>query len=359
MKKFARIALAVLTLAAVLALGAAAEELEDGTQGARYDLAPAEDTAPVEDAAPAVTPAVVGIGIAEDLDPSRWPQGNSPVSTPNPGGAWASDGADKLADPSYGVNAAADVDEAGKFTSPGALFRYWNREGWPETVGGMWSLDGSMDRMAVAVVDADEAVMADIRALMADPDSLEFASCKYSYAQLEQALFEIETEMKGGARCILGAGRAVRGNDFTANGQPVVRVTISTLYDGAEEWADTLVQRYGGMVELEVGELDMVATAEGLLTETGIAADVVGGKGLDKGQVKSAPAWYLWLLPLAVLGVLGLELGRRHALTLRTADGQTVTAGGRPSRSQVERAVRESSPRPGPDGWSGLEKKLD
>ena len=130
MKKFVRIALAVLTLAAVLALGAAAEELEDGTQGARYDLAP------VEDADPTATPAVVGIGIAEDLDPSQWPQGGAPVATPNPGGAWASDGADKLADPSYG--GAADVDAAGKFTSPGALFRYWNREGWPETVGGMW-----------------------------------------------------------------------------------------------------------------------------------------------------------------------------------------------------------------------------
>lgn len=357
MKKFARIALAVLTLAAVLALGAAAEELEDGTQGARYDLAPAEDAAPVEDAAPAVTPAVVGIGIAEDLDPSRWPQGNSPVSTPNPGGAWASDGADKLADPSYGVNAAADVDEAGKFTSPGALFRYWNREGWPETVGGIWSLDGSMDRMAVAVVDADEAVMADIRALMADPDSLEFASCKYSYAQLEQALFEIETEMKGGARCILGAGRAVRGNDFTANGQPVVRVTISTLYDGAEEWADTLVQRYGGMVELEVGELDMVATAEGLLVDLetipGVARDPAGGRELDKG----GPNWYLWLLPLAGLALLVPVL--RGRMALRTADGRTVAAGGRLSRAQAEQAVRESSPRPGPDGWSELEKKLD
>lgn len=356
MKKFARIALAVLTLAAVLALGAAAEELEDGTQGARYDLAPAEDMAPMEDMTPAATPAVVGIGIAEDLDPSRYSQGNTPVATPNPGGAWASDGADKLADPSYGVNAAADVDAAGKFTSPGALFRYWNREGWPETVGGMWSLDGSMDRMAVAVVDADEAVMADIRALMADPDSLEFASCKYSYDQLEQALFQIETEMKGGARCILGAGRAVRGNDFTANGQPVVRVTISTLYDRAEEWADTLVQRYGDMVELEVGEMDMIATAEGLLTETGIAADVVGGKGLDKG----GPAWYLWLLPAMALAGLALlipVLGRRTAL--RTADGRTVAAGGRLSRAQAEQAVRESSARPGPDGWSELEKKLD
>lgn len=354
MKKFARIALAVLTLAAVLAVGAAAEELEDGTQGARYDLAPAEDTAPMEDMTPAATPAVVGIGIAEDLDPSRWPQGNSPVSTPNPGGAWVDDGAAKLADPSYG--GAADVDAAGKFTSPGALFRYWNREGWPETVGGMWSLDGSMDRMAVAVVDADEAVMADIRALMADPDSLEFASCKYSYDQLEQALFQIETEMKGGARCILGAGRAVRGNDFTANGQPVVRVTISTLYDRAEEWADTLVQRYGDMVELEVGEMDMIATAEGLLTETGIAADVVGGKGLDKG----GPAWYLWLLPAMALAGLALlipVLGRRTAL--RTADGRTVAAGGRLSRAQAEQAVRESSARPGPDGWSELEKKLD
>lgn len=350
MKKFARIALAVLTLAAVLAVGAAAEELEDGTQGARYDLA----TVTTEDTEPTATPAVhiVNVG-TEKLDPSQEP---GSVATPNPGGAWASDGADKLADPSYGVNAAADVDAAGKFTSPGALFRYWNREGWPETVGGMWSLDGSMDRMAVAVVDADEAVMADIRALMADPDSLEFAACKYSYDQLEQALFQIETEMKGGARCILGAGRAVRGNDFTANGQPVVRVTISTLYDGAEEWADTLAQRYGDMVELEVGEMDMIATAEGLLTETGIAADVVGGKGLDKG----GPAWYLWLLPAMALAGLALlipVLGRRTAL--RTADGRTVAAGGRLSRAQAEQAVRESGPRPGPDGWSELEKKLD
>lgn len=358
MKKFARIALAVLTLAAVLALGAAAEELEDGTQGARYDLAPAEDMAPMEDMTPAATPAVVGIGIAEDLDPSRYSQGNTPVATPNPGGAWASDGADKLADPSYGVNAAADVDEAGKFTSPGALFRYWNREGWPETVGGMWSLDGSMDRMAVAVVDADEAVMADIRALMADPDSLEFAACKYSYDQLEQALFQIETEMKGGARCILGAGRAVRGNDFTAGGQPVVRVTISTLYDGAEEWADTLAQRYGDMVELEVGEMDMIATAEGLLVDvsTGTTVNIVEGGGLDKG----GPNWYLWLLPAMALAGLALlipVLGRRTAL--RTADGRTVAAGGRLSRAQAEQAVRESSPRPGPDGWSELEKRLD
>lgn len=348
MKKFVRIALAVLTLAAVLALGAAAEELEDGTQGARYDLAP------VEDADPTATPAVVGIGIAEDLDPSQWPQGGAPVATPNPGGAWASDGADKLADPSYG--GAADVDAAGKFTSPGALFRYWNREGWPETVGGMWSLDGSMDRMAVAVVDADEAVMADIRALMADPDSLEFASCKYSYNQLEQVQFEIELEIKGGARCILGVGRAVRGNDFTAGGQPVVRVTISTLYDGAEEWADTLVQRYGDMVELEVGEMDMIATAEGLLTETGIAADVVGGKGLDKG----GPAWYLWLLPaMALAGLALLVPVLRGRMALRTADGRTVAAGGRLSRAQAEQAVRESSPRLGPGGWSELEKKLD
>lgn len=348
MKKFARIALTVLTLAAVLAVTAAAEEPEEGTQGARYDLAT------VEDADPAATPAVVGIGIAEDLDPSRQPQGGAPVATPNPGGAWASDDAAKLADPSYG--GAADVDEAGRFTSPGALFRYWNREGWPETVGGMWSLDGSMDRMAVAVVDADEAVMADIRALMADPDSLEFASCKYSYNQLEQVQYEIEREIKGGARCILGVGKAVRGNDFTANGQPVVWVAVSTLYDGAEEWAATLRERYGDMVELEVGEMDMIATAEGLLTETGIAANVVGGKGLDKG----GPAWYLWLLPaMALAGLALLVPVLRGRTALRTADGRTVAAGGRLSRAQAEQAVRESSPAPGPESWNELEKKLD
>lgn len=320
MKKFVRMTLTALVLAAALMVSAAAEE-------ATPVPAPADEE------------------MTGQWDAESW----AGVQTEG----------DPLLDPSYGTEERTYTDENGLFPSGEALYNYWQSKGWPEAVGDVWSADGTWDHLIVAVVDGDQAVIDGIRAQMADPDCLTFTSCKYSRAQLEQVVSEIEATIKENKlQCILGVWIGVRGNDYTVHGQSCVHVDISTLQPFAEEWAEKLEAQYGDMLELHVGATRIAVTTDSMTS--GNNMPLPGGGGED-GAVTGTP-WTLWAAMALAIALGGLclfapVLARR--MTLRTADGRTVTAGGRVTRSQAEAAVRESAAAPSAGAWEAIQKKLD
>jgi len=338
MEKFARTALTALVLGLALVVGAAAEGTIENlpqSKGAAVNAAAGEGT-------PVPTPTPIDGGMSGTWDAESWADAQTEEDP------W-------LADPSYGAERTF-TDENGLFPSGQALYDYWQSEGWPETVGDVWSADGTMDNLIVAVVDGDQAVIDGIRARMADPDCLTFTACKYSHAQLEQTMSEIETAVKENKlKCILSVGMGVRDNDFTVNGQPCVHVTISTLQPDGEEWAEKLAAQYGGLVELEVGDITLSVSMGDTLGGNNMP---IPGGGREDGAL-SGLSWVLWAFPVVVLAglcLLGLALNRRAVL--RTADGRSVTAGGKVGRAQAEAMVRSTALRPDRDNWDAIQKKL-
>ena len=210
-------------------------------------------------------------------------------------------------------------DADGKYSTMGTLYQAWGGwEGYPDYVCGVWSTDGGMDNLTVAVTDdkageqGREAILAQLR----DHSSVTFTTQTYSYRQLQQVMDEIVTRM-GGDSPIVACGVYEMDNN--------VHVTINEGHEQAQEIARELSQRYADMVEVELGDQVFSTTREELGKENP-AAD---------------------LLPFALLvmaALTGLLLVKK--LPVRVTNTGKVVAGSKPSKGQVEAAVRESRETP-------------
>ena len=207
----------------------------------------------------------------------------------------------------------------GKYSTMGALYQAWGGwEGYPDYVCGVWSTDGGMDNLTVAVTDdkageqGREAILAQLR----DHSSVTFTTQTYSYRQLQQVMDEIVTRM-GGDSPIVACGIYEMDNN--------VHVTINEGHEQAQEIALELSRRYTDRVEVELGDLVIRTTLE----------------ELDKEK----PAAHLLPFALLMMAVLtGLLLVKK--LPARVTNTGKVVTGDRPTKNQVEAAVRESRETP-------------
>ena len=207
----------------------------------------------------------------------------------------------------------------GKYSTMGALYQAWGGwEGYPDYVCGVWSADGGMDNLTVAVTDdkageqGREAILAQLR----DHSSVTFTTQTYSYRQLQQVMDEIVTQM-GGDSPIVACGIYEMGNH--------VHVTVNENHEQAQEIALELSRQYADRVEVELGDLVFSTTREELGKENPAAN----------------------LLPFALLvmaALTGLLLMKK--LPARVTNTGKVLAGGRPTKNQVEAALRESRETP-------------
>ena len=219
--------------------------------------------------------------------------------------------------PADGVFDEQPVD--GKYSTMGALYQAWGGwEGYPDYVCGVWSTDGGMDNLTVAVTDdkageqGREAILAQLR----DHSSVTFTTQTYSYRQLQQVMDEIVTRM-GGDSPIVACGIYEMDNN--------VHVTINEGHEQAQEIALELSQRYADRVEVELGDLVFSTTREELGKEN--------------------PATDLLPFALLMMAVLtGLLLVKK--LPARVTNTGKVVTGDRLTKNQVEAAVRESRETP-------------
>ena len=144
------------------------------------------------------------------------------------------------------------------YATMGDLYQAWGGyEGYPDYVCGVWSTDGGMANMTVAVTDdkAGEKGKQEILSLLADTETVTFTTQKYSYRELLIVNDEIVAQMMAGGSPIVACGIYEMENK--------VHVSVLETAENAEMVARELSAKYGDKLTVELGsELVLDVTAQ-------------------------------------------------------------------------------------------------
>lgn len=221
----------------------------------------------------------------------------------------------------------------GKYATMGALYQAWGGyAGYPDYVCGVWSTDGGMDRMTVAVTDdrAGAQGREEILSQLSDPTTVTFVTQTYSYEELQAVMDEITAQM-GPDSPVYACGVYEMENK--------VGVELLEGHADAQQTAEALLAAYGDKVRVTMGE--------GLYFETGLKQD----SGLAKAGIKPV------LFAAAILAVFAAAAIALRLPARVTAEGKVVTQG-KPTRAQVEAALAEQTETPPDRVETQINKKL-
>ena len=222
----------------------------------------------------------------------------------------------------------------------------WTKSAYPDYVCGVWSTDGGMDNLTIAVLEgaAGEAGKAELLDLVADDATLTIVTQKYSHAELR----EIQEELTPSLGYETGAyGIGVYEMDNR------VHIDINTDNPGAEAFMEECLKKYGDRIVFE-GGAGVFVTAE----STGNADTTAGAMREELGRTYSPPL--LWMLTaLFAVFCVGVWCLLRHRAVLQTVTGPAVPAEPPMGRDQVEAAVREAQTAPAPENLQAILQKIE
>lgn len=236
--------------------------------------------------------------------------------------------------PVQDVPVSEDVDAQpvdGKYSSMGALYQAWGGyEGYPDYVCGVWSTDGGMTNMTVAVTkdEAGEKGKTEILSLLENPETVTFTYQSYAYSELRAINDKIVALMMAGGSPIVSCGIHEMENK--------VHVSVLETAENAETVAQELLEEYGDKIAVELGTMRLDFTA---LEES-----------RDKGG--GGPV----LVLAAVVIFTGLAVAFKLPARL-TNTGKVVTET-KPTRAQVENAICESTETPPDRVKESIRKQL-
>ena len=250
------------------------------------------------------------------------------------------------------VSGPAGAREAAPLADARALYESWyaNAKGdelsvYPEAVCGVWSTDGTMDRLTIAVTkdEAGEACKAAILAQVEDHSTLTFTYQSYSYLRLRQIQEELTPRLGD------GTGAQTIGVHEMENR---VVIAIDTANENAQAFIDWCAVQYGDQVGFEGCDGLRVVPATGM-EAPGMMPDRGGG------AAETNRAAWLWLLCTAggLAAALALRPRGRSAVLAR-ADGGAHTAAPL-TRKQAAQAVREAALTPDRRVWTEILKRLE
>ena len=226
--------------------------------------------------------------------------------------------------------ASTERTDEGKYATMGDLYQAWGGyEGYPEYICGVWSTDGGMSNMTVAVTKdkAGERGKEKILSLLENPNSVTFTYQSYSYQELQEVNEAVVERMVAGDRSIVACGIYEMENK--------VHISVLETAENAEKTAQKLVKTYGDKVTVELGAMLFDTTME----ET-----------YDRG----VPGVLLVLAAAVVL--LGITVAVKLPARLTSA-GKVITE--RPmSRRQVEKLVAKSTEIPSQRLEEQMKKRL-
>lgn len=226
--------------------------------------------------------------------------------------------------------ASTERTDEGKYATMGELYQAWGGyAGYPDYICGVWSTDGGMSNMTVAVTKdkAGERGKAEILSLLENPNSVTFTYQSYSYQELQEVNEAIVSRMMAGDQSIVACGIYEMENK--------VHISVLETAENAEETAQKLVKTYGDKVTVELGAMLFDTTME----ET-----------YDRG----VPGVLLVLAATAVL--LGITVAVKLPARLTSAS-KVITE--RPmSRRQVEKLVAKSTEIPSQRLEEQMKKRL-
>jgi len=161
----------------------------------------------------------------------------------------------------------SDQPNNGKYSSMGALYQAWGGyEGYPDYICGVWSTDGGMTNMTVAVTkdEAGEKGKAEILSLLENPNTVTFTTQMYSYQELNAVNEEIVAQMFAGGLPINACGIHEMEN--------VVRIDLLETAENAQQLAQKLIDQYGNKVQVTFGP-----AFNTLVEETDTQAEAIPG----------------------------------------------------------------------------------
>lgn len=272
-------------------------------------LAAVECTVPKELSGGTAVPDVLIIGGA--------PEGNTAPDSP------------ALDMPADGAAMGQTVD--GKYATMGDLYQAWGGyAGYPDYICGVWSTDGGMSNMTVAVTkdEAGERGKEKILSLLENPNSVTFTYQSYSYQELQEVNEAIVERMIAGDQSIVACGIYEMENK--------VHVSVLETAEDAEKTAQKLVKTYGDKVTVELGSMLFDTTT---MEET-----------YDRG----VPGVLLVLAAAVVL--IGITVAVKLPARLTSA-GKVITEHPM-SRRQVEKIIADSCEIPSERVEEQIQKRL-
>ena len=146
-----------------------------------------------------------------------------------------------------------------------ALFEAWEQFGYPEDVGGVYSTDGSAERLTILLIgDTDGSREAEIRSMLEDDSTVTFEAGTYSEVRLQEINAEIAdtymTADSGIYSCGIGWGM---DGGFGESGSEL-RVVVTVDEAGLEEYRTLFSDLYGEAVVVEEGEPPVLTMEEGM-----------------------------------------------------------------------------------------------
>jgi|LSQX01.1.fsa_nt_gb hypothetical protein len=275
------------------------------------------------------------------------PVGNAaePVSTPAdtaslPGGAYIGNESPRLSEGEPG---------SGDITSP---LDYWNTNGWPADISFAYNGGGEiagddktiLNYWEIGVVNATAERKREITELFASTCLITFHAAKYSHAEREAILTEIEIQAKESRDSNLIYGCLIN------NTEKIYVVVKDTAFD---EYSARYAKSYGDLIWVQ-------KESEAVSVET-ITGNIVTGFVSD---TEESAKWYLWALPILlcvfVLAAAALYFKRLRLLPARqTADGKTVVAEPPLTREQTVKAIKNSNITPRNGVFDDICKRIE
>lgn len=140
------------------------------------------------------------------------------------------------------------------------LYAVWQKNGWPEDVGGFY-IDS--DKYVISIVDMNDARVNEIKSNISNPDNVDFVKCKYSYNELETVFAQLDKQVWA-----TGKVRTL-GIDLKEN-----HIRIGVSPDAVDEFRQIYSKLYGVKVSVYAQE-PIVAVNNDNLIIIGICVTVV------------------------------------------------------------------------------------
>ena len=233
--------------------------------------------------------------------------------------------------------AAEDELPDGSFENAEALFQYWETNGYPDYIGGLWTDNGTTYPLTFSLVNG--AGREEVLRLLADDGSVVFATARYS----RNALMRVQDELFAYFEQDVG---------LTHTGLMEMQNAIE-IGIASERAEDARTKEFLDMLRREYGDMVYVVMSDGYTTYTMDVLDMEGASvdAIFTQEVRMRERWLRLgtLLGLALLCALATVLifRHRHAAMLQTVSGEQVReVRGRLSRRQVEKKIKESESTP-------------
>lgn len=226
---------------------------------------------------------------------------------------------------------AVTVAAKDEFATAGDLYQYWSETAFPDYVCGVWSNDGTMESLTVAVQDneAGNAGKQEILDLVADDSSVTFVYREYSYNYLRNVQDEIFLYFEKDTGLI-----------STSVNQHKNRVDLGILTDRKD---DDATREMLAELQEKYGDIFIVSYYEGICIDDAVAEEIgavivtTEGSNAPIAQIAVICAVVLLLLAVTVFAV------RKKTLTLQTNTGENISTVATLSVHDVENMVKDSN----------------